>query len=116
MIPENTLSDKAKNKLNKIKELEKTVDREILVYRTYKFKNFQTMHTFGRDIYNGKITLKEADEDQSSLLVEIMNLKSKIKPQNPRKSKGKKIFLITYMKFLMVEEEFLRLSKAEYFQ
>ena len=33
------------------------VDRENLVYRTnkstYSFKNFQTINTFGRDIYNG---------------------------------------------------------------
>ena len=50
-----------------------TVDRENLYYRTneytYNFRNFRTINTFGRDIYNGKITLKEADEDQSSLLV-----------------------------------------------
>ena len=45
MIPENTLSEEAKNKLS--------------------FKNFQT-NTFGRDICNGKITLKEPDGDQSS--------------------------------------------------
>ena len=43
-IPENTLSEAAKNELNKIKEIERTVDREKLHYRknkhTYKFHNF----------------------------------------------------------------------------
>ena len=34
MVPQNTLSEKAKNELNKFKEKEKTVDRENLVYRT----------------------------------------------------------------------------------
>ena len=29
MVPQNTLSEKAKNELNKFKEIEKTVDREI---------------------------------------------------------------------------------------
>ena len=33
VIPENTLSEEAKNELNKIKEIEKKVDRENLVYR-----------------------------------------------------------------------------------
>ena len=55
------------------------IDRENLVYRTneytYSFQNFRTINTFGRDVYNGKLTLKEADEDQSNLLVEIMNFK-----------------------------------------
>ena len=34
MIPENTLSEEAKNELNKIKEIGKTVARENLYYRT----------------------------------------------------------------------------------
>ena len=73
------------------------VDRENLVYRTneytYSFKNFRSINTFGRDIYNGKITLKETDEDQSNLLVEIMNFKKKAKPQNTEKKKEKKDIL-----------------------
>ena len=49
---------------------------------TYSFKSFQTISTFGRDIYSGKIILKEAGKYQNSFLVEIMSFKSKIKPQN----------------------------------
>ena len=95
MTPENTLNEEAKNELNKIKEIEKTVDKENLVYRTneytYSFKHFRTINNFGRDIYNGKTTLKESDEDQSCLLVQIMNFKKKIKSQNPdKKTKGKR--------------------------
>ena len=41
MIPEDILNDEAKNELNKTKEIEKTVDREKLIYReseyTYSF-------------------------------------------------------------------------------
>ena len=92
-IPENTLTEEAKNKLNKIKEIAKTVDRENLVYRknefTYSFKNFQTISTFGRDIYNGKITFKEADEDQSSWLVEIMDLKKNETAKSREKTREK---------------------------
>ena len=83
------LSDEAKKDIDKIMEIEKTVDRENLIYRgseyTYRFKNFQTIKTFGRDIYNGKITLKEADENQANLLVEIMIFKKNTRPQDSKK-------------------------------
>ena len=47
-------SDKARKELNKIKEIEKNVDREKLVYETgkYEFRKFNTIRTFGEDIYN----------------------------------------------------------------
>ena len=84
MIEKITLTEEARNEHNKIKEIGKTVDREDLVYRrneyTYSFKNFRTINTLSREIYNGTITLKEADKDQSSLLVEIKNFKRNIKP------------------------------------
>ena len=37
VIPENTLSEEAKNGLNKIKEIEQAVDREKFVYRTNEY-------------------------------------------------------------------------------
>ena len=59
-IPVNTLSGETKNELNEIKEKEKAVDRENIVYRTneyiYSFKNVRTINYFGRDIYYGTIT------------------------------------------------------------
>ena len=94
IIPENILKDEAKIEIDKITEIEKTVDREKLVYRaseyTYSFQNFRTIRAFGRDIYNGEITLKEADEDQVSLLNEIINFREKTKPQDEKKKKKKK--------------------------
>ena len=76
VIPKNALNnDEAKKELDKIKEIEKNVDREKLIYETneytYSFKNFQTIKTFGRDIYEGEVTIKEADEYQADLLTEI---------------------------------------------
>ena len=94
IIPENILNDEPKKEIDKITEIEKTVDREKLVYiaseYTYSFQNFPTIRTFGRDIYNGEITLKEADEDQSSLLSEIKNFRDKTKPQDEEKKKKKR--------------------------
>ena len=41
-IPENALSEEAKNQLNKIKEIEKKINKENIVYRTNKYAyNFQ---------------------------------------------------------------------------
>ena len=93
VIPENTWTEEAKNQLNKFKQNEKTVDRENLVYRTnkytYRFTNFWTINTFGRDNDNGTIIVKEPDKDDSSLLVEIMYFTRKVKPQNPEKNNKK---------------------------
>ena len=70
---------------------------------------------FSRDIYNGTITLKEADKNKSSLLVEIMNFKNKTKPQNPEKKQKKKDILKNSYT-LFDGKEFLMLLKAEYSQ
>ena len=45
------------------------------------------MNTFGRDISNGTITLKEADKDQSDLLIENLNFRKQIKPHTPERKK-----------------------------
>ena len=60
MIAEDIFYEEAKDELNKIKEMDKFVDKEILIYRAseyiYSFQNFETIKTFGRDTYNGEIT------------------------------------------------------------
>ena len=52
-----------KRSLIRLKKLKKNVDSEKLVYKTndyiYSFKNVQTISSFGRDIDEGKITLKK---------------------------------------------------------
>ena len=76
-----------------IKEIEKTEDREHLYYRTdeymYNFQKFWTINDFARGIYNGTITLKEADKNQSDLSVEILNFRKQVKPKNPEKKEKK---------------------------
>ena len=118
IIPENILNDEAKKEIDKITEIEKTVDREKLVYRaskyTYSFQNFRTIRAFGRDIYNGEITLKEADEDQASLINEIMNFRDKTKPQNEEK-KEKKDVLTNLYKFFEGSEKVLTAFDSKIF-
>ena len=110
---------KLKKKLDKAKVIEKNVDREKLVYQTdehtYSFKNFQTIKTFGSDIYEGKSTIKEA-EYQADLLTEILNFRKNTKPRSQEKKQEKKLFLITCTIFLRVEKKFLMLLKSKYFR
>ena len=92
-IRKNALIKKAKNELNKIKEIEKTVTRENLYYRTneqiHNFQNFRTINSFGRDIYNATITMKEANIDQNDLLVETLIFRKQVKPKNKEKKQKK---------------------------
>ena len=97
VIPKSALNnDKAKKELDKIKEIEKNVDREKLIYKTneytYSFRNFQTIKTFGRDIYEGKITIKEANKYQTDLLAQ-MNFRKNTKPRSQEKKQEKEIVL-----------------------
>ena len=114
IIPENILNDEAKKELDKISRIEKTVDREKLAYKasgyTCSFQNFQTIRTFGREI-----TFKKADEDQASLLVEIMNFKKKKPHKIKRKNRNKNMFLKTCITFLRAEKKSLMLLIVKYF-
>ena len=100
------MAKEVKNEFNIFKELEKMVYRENLVYitneYTYSFKNFWKISIFGRDIYNREITLKEANKDQSDLLVEILNFRKQVKPKFL--DNRKKMFLKTYIAFLKLEK------------
>ena len=115
VIPKNPLNnDEAKKEFHKIKEIEKNVDRKKLIYKTneytYSFENFQTIKTFGRDVYEGKITIKE------DLLVETMSFKKHTKPRSQeKKNKKNKLFVKTCINFGRVEKKFLMLLKAKYF-
>ena len=70
------------------------MDREKLIYKrneyTYSFKNFQTIKTFGRDIYEGKTMIEEANEYQTDLLAEIMNFRKNTKPRSQEKKTRKR--------------------------
>ena len=89
---QNNLIEEVKNELNKIKEIKKTIGRENIYYKTnntYSFQNLRTISTFGRDIYNSTISKKEADEDQSDLLDEMLSFREKVKPKRSERKQQK---------------------------
>ena len=120
VIPENALnSDEAKKELDKIKEIETNVDTEKLVYETdeytYSFKNVQTIKTFARDIYEGEITIKEADEYQTDLLTEILDLRKYTKPRSEEKKQEKEIVLQNLYKLFEGKEKILNAFESKIF-
>ena len=120
LTPKNSLdNDEAKKELDKIKEIDKNVDREKLVYETdehtYSFKNFETIKTFGRDIYAGKITIKEADEYQADLLTEILNFRKNTKPRSQEKKQEKEIVLKNLYNFFEGREKILDAFESKIF-
>ena len=120
VIPNDTLnSNEVKKELYKIKEIEKNVDREKLIYETseyiYSFKNFQTIKTFVRDIYEGKITIEGADEYQTNLSVEIMNFRKNTKPRSQEKKQEKEIVLENLYNFFEGREKILDAFESKIF-
>ena len=86
---------KLKRSLIKLKKYKK--NREKLVYKTneytYSFKNYMY-------IYEGKITIEEADKYQTNLLAEIMNFRKNTKPRSQEKKWEKDIALENLNNFL----------------
>ena len=70
----------------------------------FDFRMFKTIRSFGDDIYSSKITINEADQEQSDLVEYILNFnnKTRLKSKDGKK-KTKKIFLIAQKIFIIVE-------------
>ena len=89
-IPMENLNLKIINEIKKIEEIEKKVDRNKMVYKgtnkTYDFKNFKTIRTFGNEIRNNVISLDMANMEQANLLSYINDF-MKTKPRDPEKRK-----------------------------
>ena len=120
VIPKNALNnDEAKKELDKIKEIEKNVDREKLIYETseytYSFKNYKTTKTFGRDIYEGKITIEEANEYQTDLLTEIRNFRANVKPRSQKEKQEKEIVLKNLYNLFEDREKILHAFESKIF-
>ena len=89
-IPMENLNHEIINEIKKIEETEKKVDRNKMVYKgtnkTYDFRNFKTIRTFGNEIRNNVISLDTANMDQANLLSYINDF-MKTKPRDPEKRK-----------------------------
>ena len=107
IFPEGYEYVEIKNELNKIKEYEKEVDRNNIIYYSSKepvdFRMFKIRRSFREDIYSNKITIIKADQKQSELVDYILNFNNKTRAKNKADKKTKKIFLIVHKILIMVE-------------
>ena len=94
VFPKNAFINKeSEKKFEKIKNLEDAIDRKDLVYKAKEkndFRKYQRVRAFGEDIYNGTITLEEADNKQSDLMNVIINFNYKARPKTFNKKQMKK--------------------------
>ena len=120
VIPNSAFAtDEANEELNKIKEIEKNVNREKVFNKsnknTYNFKDFRTIRTFGEYIYEGETTLDEADEDQSDLADRINDFIKKTRPQSQKKKQEKEIVKKNLINFYEAREAILNAFKSKIF-
>ena len=92
-IPIENLNPEIINEIKRIEEIEKKVDRNKMVYKgadkTYDFRNFKTICTFGNEIRNNVITLDTANIEQANLLSYVYDFSKKTRPRNPAQKQTK---------------------------
>ena len=71
--------------------------------KPFDFRMFKTIRSFGDDIYSSKITINEADQEQSDLIDYIIDFNNKTRPKNKDDKKTKTIFLIVHEVFTTVD-------------
>ena len=90
----------------KLKKWEEKIKRKDLRYKTnrytHDFQHFKTTRSFADNSYTGKITIDEAEMDQSNLLENIVKFNNNSRPRL-KQVKEKTILLKVQMLFMMVE-------------
>ena len=56
---------------------------------SFDFNAFKIIRSFGENIYSGKITINEADQEQADLLEYILNFNNKARPKKENDKKNK---------------------------
>ena len=108
------------NEIKRIEEIEKKVDRNKMFYKgtckTYDFRNFKTIRTFGNEIRNNVISLDTANIEQTSLLSYIYDFTKKTKPRNPAQKKLRAEVLDSVTSLIEGREMVINAFKSRIFQ
>ena len=118
-IPMENLNPEIINEIKKIEEIEKKVERNKMVYKgtnkTYDFRNFKTIRTFGNEIRNNVISLDTANMEQANLLSYISDF-MKTKPRDLEKKKLRADVLNSVTGLVQGREAVLTAFKSGIFQ
>ena len=86
-------TDEIKNEIYEIKKWREKIKRKDLKYETgkykYDFQKYQTIRSFSESIYAGKISIHQAEMDQTNPLEKLVNFNSKPRPKT-KENKDKK--------------------------
>ena len=83
--------------------------------KTYDFRNFKTIRTFGNEIKNNVINENIANNEQNELLNYIEEFSSSTKPRDPELKKNKKEVLDSVLGLLQGREEVFTAFKSGIF-
>ena len=85
-IPTENINPEIINEIKRSEEIENKVDRNKMVYKgtnkTYDFRNFKTIRTFGNEIRNNVISLDTANIEQANLLSYVYDFTKKTRPRS----------------------------------
>ena len=118
-IPMENLNPEIINEIKKIEEIEKKVGRNKTVYKgtnkTYYFRNFKTIRTFGNEIRNTVISLDTANIEQVNLISYISDF-IKTKPRDSEKRRLRADVLNSMTGLVQGREVVLTAFKSGIFQ
>ena len=85
-----------KNEIDEIEKQENEIKRNYLKYETNKyifdFQQFETVRSFGDNIYTGKSSIDEAQMDQSNFLESMVQCDNKTRQNKKNVTKKRKYF------------------------
>ena len=84
--------------------------------KTYDFRNFKTIHTFGNEIRNNVISLDTANVEQANLLSYIYDFTKKTRPRNPAQRKLKADVVDSVTSLVQGREMVINAFKSGIFQ
>ena len=102
------------------REIEKYVDRDKMVYKsankTYNFRSFKTIRTFGNKIRNNVISMTTENTEQANLLNHIEDFIKKTKPRDPILKKLKEEVLTSVLSLFNGRELIYKAFESRIFQ
>ena len=119
-IPMENLNPEIINEIKRIEEIEKKVDRNKMFYKgtnkTYDFRNFKTIRTFGNEIRNNVITLDTENIEQTNLLSYVYHFSKKTRPRNPAQKQLKADIVDSVTSLFQGREMVINAFKSRIFQ
>ena len=93
IFPKGNETNEIKDELSKIKRYKNKAIRDLfydLSKQPFDFRTFKTIRSLGDDIYNKRVNIDEADQEQSHLVDYFFDFNSKTKPKSQKDKKRKK--------------------------